>query len=63
VIYISENIGKPDPETIERIQREIRHLEKVQVINGGEAGEKVNKGRREKAKGMRNVLREIGKKK
>lgn len=59
---MSEKTEKPTPEAVEAIQRKIRHLERVQVVGGGKPGDTVNEGRKEQAKGMRNVLREAGKK-
>lgn len=60
MIYISENIGKPDQKTIEQIQREIRHQDRVGVTGGGKPGEVINKGRKGQAHGMRTVLRDLG---
>ena len=63
MIYISENIGKPDQKTIENIQKEIRRLDRYEVTGGGKPGEEINRGRKEQANGMRQALREVGKNK
>lgn len=60
-MYVAEGENLTS-ESVSEIQHKIRNLKNVQVVGGGKPGEDVNKMREEQAKGMRSVLRDLGKK-